>query len=222
MPVKHGHMRRDENGRQRPTPTYSVWLGMKSRCYRTTEPNYLRYGGRGIRVCDRWRNSFENFLADMGERPAGLHGKRAKYSIDRIDNDGDYGPGNCRWATIAEQNRNRSDNQYITHDGVRLTVGDWAARMGIPATILRRRLQCDWPTERVLASGPVSVKRPRTPSSVEIHGEVRTVVAWAASAGFSSSVLRDRWRAGDRGLALIRPLGPTARRTGRQPTEVTS
>ena len=93
--MTHGHT----HGRK-PTRTFRAWIGAKDRCFNPNRPNFHRYGGRGITMCDEWRNSFERFLEDMGECPPGL-------SIGRIDNEGDYEPGNCAWVTREEQTRNR-------------------------------------------------------------------------------------------------------------------
>jgi hypothetical protein len=94
---KHGHARRNE------TPEYRTWKAMLTRCCNPHAPNYPDYGGRGITVCDRCRDSFGSFLEDMGEKPEPKH----LYSIDRINNEAHYEPGNCRWATWSEQMRNR-------------------------------------------------------------------------------------------------------------------
>lgn len=134
----HGHV---TGGMSR---TYVSWNAMLNRCTHKSAPNYQRYGGRGIQVCDRWRASFENFLADMGERPSGA-------SIDRIDGNGHYEPTNCRWATKKQQRRNMSENTIITFKGVSKPLADWADELGINRQTLRfRYVRKGWSAERSL------------------------------------------------------------------------
>lgn len=115
---------------------------MLRRCYSLKADSYPLYGGRGITVCKRW-HTYDNFVADMGHRPAGLQ-------IDRINNDGDYCPGNCRWATSTQQNRNRRDNLIIEFEGRRMTAAEWAEVVGISAQRIRARFHKGWEIKDVL------------------------------------------------------------------------
>jgi len=123
---------------------YRTWKHMLDRCRNPGAREYPYYGGRGIHVCKRWRVSFVAFREDMGPRLPGT-------SLDRIDNDGDYTPKNCRWATIAQQARNTRYNRRITHNGETLCLVDWARRIGISHSTLRWRLQ-HWSVARALAA----------------------------------------------------------------------
>lgn len=114
------------------TKTYVSWRSMINRCTNSKLAIYKRYGGRGISVCKRWM-TFENFLADMGERPEGT-------SIDRIDNNGNYEPSNCRWASDRQQSENRRSTRWIEHNGTRLTMSGWARKLGIHSATLLESL----------------------------------------------------------------------------------
>lgn len=125
------------------SPEYTVWQNIKRRCYYSADISYKNYGGRGITVCSRWRNSFKNFLEDMGKRPS------PKHSIDRINNNGHYSPANCRWATREEQMRNRRNNKFLEHNGIRLTQAEWCRKLRIDKDTLKRRLK-HWPIDKIL------------------------------------------------------------------------
>jgi hypothetical protein len=122
------------------TPEYGVWKGIHTRTTNTNFVKYSHYGGRGIKVCKRWK-SFANFYADMGPRPS------PKHSIERQNNEGDYTPENCRWATAEEQQRNRSDTVIISAQGRSLCLTDWAAELGITINNLKKRLRNGWPED---------------------------------------------------------------------------
>lgn len=123
---RHGHSIRPEK-----TRSYRIWIGLKRRCFNPTNPRFPYYGGRGITVCDRWKNSFKNFLADMGECPPGL-------TIERINNNGNYEPSNCRWATHLEQCNNRRTNVFMLDDDKKLTMAEFARKYSIPYGIVKR------------------------------------------------------------------------------------
>lgn len=128
------------------TPEYKVWNNLLGRCYRKSDRNYKNYGGRGISVCARWQGprGFENFLKDMGPRPdPGL-------SIERRDNDGNYSPKNCFWATDAEQRLNRRNNLRITFEGVTLTLKEWSEKTGLNRRTISERLRRGWSEAKAL------------------------------------------------------------------------
>lgn len=132
---------------------YQTWSNMLERCCNPSAHNYHRYGGRGITVCDRWRDNFANFISDMGERPDGC-------TLDRIDNSKGYEPGNCKWATWVEQNNNTRRNRLLSHNGKTQTMTQWAREFGFEVHTIRDRLRLGWSVERAL-SEPVQVEYKR-------------------------------------------------------------
>lgn len=124
---------------------YKIWGSMKSRCENARDRAYIHYGARGISVCERWSNSFEYFYEDVGDPPSG------KYSLDRIDNNGNYEPGNVRWANATQQARNRRSNFVIAFNGKTMTATDWGEHLGIrPQTITQRIRRDGWSVEDAL------------------------------------------------------------------------
>ena len=130
------------------SPEYVTWAGMKQRCYYPKHNRFLHYGGRGIKVCKRWKSSFENFLSDMGFKPS------RKHSIERINNDGDYEPSNCKWATNEEQQSNSGNCRRITYVGMTKLVSEWERDLGYRNGLIRVRLNRGWSEERAIAFKP--------------------------------------------------------------------
>lgn len=131
------------------TPEYSSWDCMIQRCTNPNNAMFSYYGGRGITVCDSWRNSFANFLADMGKRPSKSH------SLDRYpNNNGNYEPSNCRWATKAEQQKGRRNARLITFRGRTETAHMWSKITGLPSRTIFNRLKAGWSPEKILTSKP--------------------------------------------------------------------
>jgi hypothetical protein len=132
----------------------AIWNGIIQRC---TNPNcaaWPYYGARGIRVCERWADSFADFTTDIGPRP------NSEASLDRIDNNGHYEPGNVRWASHDEQARNRRNNRVIAVGGREMCLSDWAAELGCSAVVIAQRLNAGW-SEEVAVTMPVAKRTPR-------------------------------------------------------------
>lgn len=144
--------RRESHGLRR-VAEYGVWNMMIQRCTNPRNRSYKNYGGRGIEVCERWLGSFGNFYADMGPRPSN------KYSIERIDNNKPYGPDNCRWATMNEQARNRSNNHFVDFDGERKTIAEWSEITGLTPHLIHQRISLGWDIRRALTTPCRVLKR---------------------------------------------------------------
>lgn len=129
-------------------PLYHVWWSMQQRCSNRADPAYYRYGGRGIRVCDRWQGAFGfvNFIADMGERPS------VKHSLDRRDNDKGYSPDNCRWATARDQAHNMRTNVNLTVDGRTQCIAAWAEETGLKRGTIQWRIKHGWSHESAVTT----------------------------------------------------------------------
>ena len=141
---------------------YRAWRNMKTRCYNERYPKYRCYGGRGIKVCDRWLHSFENFYNDMGPAPS-------KGTLERKDTNGDYTPENCRWALQKEQVRNMRTNHLLTFRGETMCLTAWAEKVGISSKTLISRLKLGWSLERALTETPVRGKNQYSELSPKIN-----------------------------------------------------
>jgi len=165
------------------SPTYHTWTGMKDRCGNRKNKRFHRYGARGISVCDRWE-SFENFLADMGEKPPGM-------SLDRIDNNGNYCPENCRWATGKQQARNKSNNTLMTHAGKTQTMQEWSEELGITSSTISWRLQRGWSDEQCLLGRPQKNGR-----FITYSGTTKNIMDWCTELKLNYTTVHRRFEKG--------------------------
>lgn len=143
--TRHGHTRNYTD-----SATYRAWVNMNSRCRYSYVRSYHRYGGRGITVCERWLG-FKNFLADMGEKPPGM-------TLERVNTDGNYEPGNCRWATVHDQSRNKCTNVWVSFNGSRMIAADVARLHGIDNKTFNRRIYRGLSAEEAAAMGPACAR----------------------------------------------------------------
>jgi len=138
-----------------PHPSYKIWDGIKQRCLNPKSKGFEHYGGRGIKICDRWRDNFEYFILDMGPRPTG-------WQIERDDVNGDYEPRNCRWIPGERQARNRRNNRIVAFHGEKISLVEAAERAGIPYKTVKGRIQKGWSVDRALSCPVDEVRRTRS------------------------------------------------------------
>jgi hypothetical protein len=142
--TQHGHAKDRKLSKE-----YHTWTSITQRCYNPKDRNYHNYGGRGITMCDRWRSSFENFYTDMGPAPKNM-------SIERKDNNGNYEPSNCKWATVKEQGLNRRTTKMLTYNGETKMMKDWAEIVGINYGTLTGRMLRGWTVEEAFSGKRIS------------------------------------------------------------------
>lgn len=175
-------LRNTTHGRSR-SPEHRTWCGMIKRCYNQNNPGYEDYGGRGITVCDRWKNSFESFLSDMGVKPF------PEASIGRIDNDGNYEPNNCRWETYGQQAKNTRRNRRVVIGSDSRCFSEWAKEAGVTPSTFTNRVEANWNEDHLLLP-PIKAKQ------LELNGKKMTVHEWSAVLGMSPSALYERLSVG--------------------------
>lgn len=167
-------------------PEYMSWQSMKGRCLNPKDDAYQDYGGRGITIHMAWRRSFQAFLADMGPRPKGT-------TLDRYpDNDGNYEPGNCRWATLSEQNKNTRRARRLTFNGETLSLVDWEKRVGVDAMTIERRQRAGQTPEQCLRPADSKSRGGQKLPVITFRGETLTMNALADRLGMDARTLKER------------------------------
>ncbi len=188
-PIKHGM-----NG----TSEYHCWQGMLARCHNTNHRVYHYYGARGILVCQRWQDSFQNFIDDLGRKPS------PKHTLERIDNNLGYSPENCCWATMKEQSQNKRNSRLITHGGKTMCFHAWEQALNFSPGLIRWRLKHNWSIQEIMTT-------PAAPHQIRFltfQGKTMRPAAWERHLGLKRCTLKYRLKAGwplERALTLLPP-----------------
>lgn len=186
------------------TPEQHAWINAKRRCNNSKIPGFHRYGARGIKMSPLWENDFAAFLQEVGRRPSPLH------SLDRIDNNKGYEPGNVRWATAEQQAQNTATCRKITHLGRTQTMSEWARELNLHPHTIHGRLKKGWPISQVLSQEKRQSGSPRR--ELIFQGKVMSLAAWAREVGLTAGTLRRRLKLGwSVERALTEPLPPVTR-----------
>lgn len=180
-----GHTPHNKSHGMTESKEYFAWVHMKGRCNNPKNEKYPNYGGRGIKVCDRWESSFESFLSDMGEAPT------KKHTIDRIDVNGDYCPDNCRWATFKEQSLNKTNSVRLQFRGETKTLSEWCDELDLPRPAVEARISRGWTIEKALT------KKVETPSKtgarfITFRGKTQRLAEWAREVGIHEATIATR------------------------------
>lgn len=187
------------------TSEFTIWLSIRDRCNNKNCPRYADYGGRGIKVCPEWQESFENFYRGMGPRPSKNH------SVERKDNDGDYSSQNCVWATAKQQGRNTRANHYVNFRGSKVSIAELADITGVKYRTILSRILRGFTLEEAITVGSLNRGRQKVPSRKTLithDGKTRTAVEWAQIRGMKRQTITARLRRGwsdDQAINL--PLG---------------
>lgn len=186
---------------------YFAWKSSQRRCLNPKCPEYKNYGGRGIKVCERWlgANGFDNFMEDMGKRPGD------EYSLDRIDVNGNYCPENCRWADKYTQDNNKRTNRYVTINGITKTIMEWSRGTGLTWDCIHDRIEMGWPEDELLSPNNKRFHM------ITIMGETHSIDYWVNHYNISRSALFHRRKKGwpeERWLEPARKKSPNG--TGRK------
>lgn len=186
--------------RKRDYPLYATWNNIRQRTGHKSHPSYVNYGGRGIKLHPEWYQDFFTFNSyvetTLGPRPHGM-------SLDRLDNTGDYVPGNIRWATKVDQSVNRRSTIFLEFRGETMCLTHWASRVGVGVSTLFNRYRLGWSTEEILMTPMNAMARPRR--VITFAGRSQGLCVWAKELGISHKTLSGRL---DRGWSLDKALAP--------------